>query len=97
MADLRKESRTVLLKPSVMRNLLKHFLNLFLKCPILHEPVLLQKHNKSITHYQIAMNVFKCLPRCGAYLMDWHQSVSHNLSGTGLGNTSENSAGKKST
>ena len=62
-----------------------------------HEPVLLQKHNKNVIHYQIAMNVFKCLPHFGAYLMDWHWSVSHNLSSTGLGNTPENSAGKKST
>ena len=43
------------------------------------------------------MNVFKCLPRFGASLLDWHQSVRHNLHSTGLENNLENSACKKST
>lgn len=41
-------SRAVLLKPSAMKNLLKDFVNLLKKFPILRKPELMQKHNKNI-------------------------------------------------
>lgn len=57
-------------------------------------PVFLQKCIKNIMQCHTAMNFLKYLPRFG---LSCDQSVSHNLSSTGLENTSESGARKKST